>query len=205
MSKTEADWCKKIEIWWLLRDMYKNKNAYKSTTISWGENGSRGSIGAQVILFGDNKNVRFTYTQTDDFTNEKKDFDYKVKLEETNCHFGGSRFWFVCPLNKNGKYCGRRIGVLYKNGNYFGCRHCYNLTYSSRNDSTSGHYFYLKKVLEAERRAEILEKKSKRRIYAGKLTKKQIKIQQLNREYLSSMESFLSIQKGLKVNKKGRN
>ena len=59
MSKSEADWCKKIEIWWLLRDMCKYGKAYKSTTISWGENGDKGSIGVQVTLFGNNKNVRF--------------------------------------------------------------------------------------------------------------------------------------------------
>jgi hypothetical protein len=205
MSKTEADWCKKIEIWWLVRDMYKYGKTYKNTTISWGENGSRGSIGAHVTLFGDNKNIRFVYSQTDSETDQKKNFDYVVQLEQTKCHFGGSRFWFICPLNKNGKYCGRRVGVLYKDGNYFGCRHCYNLTYSSRNESKGGRYSYIKKVLETERKIELLETKSKRLTYAGKLTKKQIKIKKLNKKYVSSLDNFISIEKGLKVNKKGRN
>lgn len=47
MSKSEADWCKKIEIWWLLRDI---KGGYKYTTVSWGENGSRKRIRAGVHL-----------------------------------------------------------------------------------------------------------------------------------------------------------
>jgi hypothetical protein len=33
--------------------------------------------------------------------------------------------------------CGRRVGKLYlpPGGKYFGCRHCYNLTYTSSNES----------------------------------------------------------------------
>ena len=58
MSKTEADWCKKIEIWWLLRDMSIHGTTYKSTTISWGEDGSRGRISARVSLY-EEKYVQF--------------------------------------------------------------------------------------------------------------------------------------------------
>ena len=37
--------------------------------------------------------------------------------------------WFVCPLVG----CGRRVGKLYlpPGGRYYGCRHCYRLTYES--------------------------------------------------------------------------
>jgi hypothetical protein len=131
MSKSEADWCKKIEIWWLLRDI-KEKGGYKYTTVSWGEDGSRGSISVQVSVCDEEKYARFTYTQTDNSTGEKKDYDYKVPIVETTCHFGGTRYWFKCNLYKNNQYCGRRVGVLYKDGNWFGCRHCYELTYASR-------------------------------------------------------------------------
>jgi hypothetical protein len=36
-------------------------------------------------------------------------------------------------MAKNGKSCGRRVGVLYllPGGQSFGCRRCYNLTYQS--------------------------------------------------------------------------
>ena len=77
--------------------------------------------------------VQLTYTQTKTATGEKKDLDYKIQLVTTPCHFGDVRFWFICPLWKDGEYCGRRVGKLYLpgNGTYFGCRHCYNLTYRS--------------------------------------------------------------------------
>lgn len=42
-------------------------------------------------------------------------------------HFGGVRYWFICP------HCKRRVGKLYKpeNKDSFWCRHCHDLTYNS--------------------------------------------------------------------------
>lgn len=203
MSKSEADWCKKIEIWWLLRDMSIHGKTYKSTTVSWGENGSRGSVGVNVSIY-DEKYVRFYYTQTDNYTGEKKDFDYKVQLEETHCHFGGARFWFICPLYKNKKYCGRRVGVLYKDGDWFGCRHCYELTYTSRNVNRRYSYYPLFRVIEIEQKIEKIEMKTHRRTYAGKPTKNQQKLRKLYSQVGENYIDFQNIDKGLLVNKKGR-
>jgi hypothetical protein len=60
-------------------------------------------------------------------------FDYQVGLTATSPRFGGLRWWFICPLVVNGRPCGRRVGKLYlpPGGRYYGCRHCYNLTYTS--------------------------------------------------------------------------
>jgi hypothetical protein len=186
MSKSEVEWCKKIEIWWLLRDMSIHGTTYKNTTISWGENGSRGSVGTDVSIL-DEKYVRFHYTQTDNTTGEKKDFNYKVQLIETPCHFGGTRFWFLCSLYKSGKYCGRRVGVLYKDGDYFGCRYCYDLTYSSRNVTKNYRYYPLFKVIELEDKIEKLHKKTVKYTHNGRPTKKRRKLEKLyeqtNRAY----------------------
>ena len=58
---------------------------------------------------------------------------YIIKLTRTLCHFGGYRYWFVCPVVKDGVYCGNRCAKLYlpPAGQYFGCRECYDLTYES--------------------------------------------------------------------------
>ena len=178
MSKQEADWCKKIEIWWLLRDM--ENGDYRNKTISWGTNGDRGSVGCVVDLSEDDPSVRFHYTQTDNYSDEKKDFDYKVQLVETSCHFGGTRYWFKCHLYKSGVYCGRRVGVLYKDGDWFGCRHCYELTYSSRKANRKYKHYPLFRVLELETKAEKLEMKTRNYTYRGKPTKKR---QKLNKIY----------------------
>jgi hypothetical protein len=66
-----------------------------------------------------------------------QDIREPVPLETTRPPGGGVRWWFICPLSVNGVHCGRRVRVLYKPPGYpyFGCRHCYNLTYTSCQES----------------------------------------------------------------------
>jgi hypothetical protein len=54
---------------------------------------------------------------------------YTVSINTTPLPWGKPRLWWTCP-NKN---CGRRVAHLYiaPGGQYFLCRHCYNLTYRS--------------------------------------------------------------------------
>lgn len=200
MSKSEADWCKKIEIWWLLRDM-KNRS-YKNTTISWGE---KGSIGCEVNLWDNEPFVRFHYTQTDNSTGEKNDFDYKVPLVKTQCHFGSTRYWFKCSLYKSGQYCGRRVGVLYKDGDWFGCRHCYDLTYSSKNSNPRYKHYPIFRILDLDTRIEKAYEKAKRYTYRGKPTKKRRKIERLNAEAFYYYKRFQDTEKGLKLPERDRN
>jgi hypothetical protein len=56
-----------------------------------------------------------------------------VRLTTTVPHFGGLRWWFLCPLVVNGHPCNRRVGKLYlpPGRRDFGCRHCHDLTYTS--------------------------------------------------------------------------
>jgi hypothetical protein len=49
-----------------------------------------------------------------------------VDLGRTPCRFGGRRLWFRCV-------CGRHVSALYSpNGRPWACRHCYRLTYATR-------------------------------------------------------------------------
>lgn len=180
MSKTESDNLKKIQIWWLLRDV--QDGGYKNTTISWGQNGDRGNVGCEVNLWSEKKYARFHYTQTDNSSGEKKDFDYKVPLEKTPCHLGGFRYWFKCHLYKSGVYCGKRVGVLYKNGDWFGCRHCYELTYSSRNTNRGYKHYPLFRILDLGIKAEKIEANMKKSSYGGKPTKNRRKLEKIYRE-----------------------
>ncbi len=66
---------------------------------------------------------------------DSADTDYTVRLVTTPCHLGGARWWFLCPLTKDGIRCGRRVRKLYQRGRYFGCRTCHELTYRSRQES----------------------------------------------------------------------
>ncbi|MGA8691831.1 MAG: hypothetical protein WB662_18495 [Methyloceanibacter sp.] len=60
------------------------------------------------------------------------DVEQRVAIEWTPCPFGGERPWFVCSVQSNGIYCGRRVTKLYGLGRLFACRHCYRLAYSSQ-------------------------------------------------------------------------
>lgn len=133
-----------------------------------------GSIGIMVDTLDNDGYVKFNYTVTDRNTEEKTDYDYKVQLTTTPCNFGGVRYWFICPLSKNGVYCGRRVAKLYcaPGANYYGCRYCYNLSYESRNESRLGRFGQLGYLLKAEKQIEELSSQIKRDFYDGKPTRK---------------------------------
>lgn len=178
-KKEEADGLNKIKLWFLKKHGYF-KDWGNSGTITWthGFSGHKSSVGVQTLVHGQDQYLRIHYTKTDREDN-KKDFDYKIPLVTTPCYFGGKRYWFICPWYTNGVYCGRRVGVLYLGGDYFACRHCYDLTYESRNESRNNHLFPLFSVLGGYKKAEDLEMEMKRRYYAGKPTKKHMKLMKI--------------------------
>lgn len=173
-KKEEADSLKKIEIWWLKRNGYLQPGCWQSGGIKWthGWSDKESSVSFQTSTVPDNLYIRLIYTQTNQ-DRDKKDFDYKAGITTTPCHYGGVRYWFICPLTVNGVYCGRRVGTLYKAGDYFGCRNCQRLTYDSRNETRSGKHYPLFYVLNGYQKANKLEEKIKRRYYNGKPTRKQ--------------------------------
>ena len=126
-SRSTVEDCKSISVKWLKK--YDYFIGHKPGGMSWSRGGSIGFI--VTTLNGDGF-IHFQYTQTDRYSNEEIELDYKAQLVWTHCHYGGRRWWFICPLG-----CNRRVGVLYKNRKYFGCRHCLNLTYTSCNQSHS--------------------------------------------------------------------
>ena len=193
MSKSEADNIKKIETSFLKKHGYFT--GWRSGTITWtsGYNGNQSSVGIEVSTMNDENYIRIHYTQTDNSTGEKKDFDYKVQLEKTSCHFGGFRYWFKCSLYKSGQYCGRRVGVLYKDGDWFGCRHCYELTYSSRKTNKKYRYYPMFRVIELDAEIEKAYEKAKRYTYRGKPTKKRRKIEKLNAEAMYYYKRFSEV------------
>ena len=123
---------------------------YKSGQVTWSRNEEEvASIGVAVSTMNDEDYVKFNYTTTHRSTGEKTSYDYKVSLTTTPCHFGGVRYWFICPLTIKGNYCGRRVGTLNKapGANYYGCRHCYDLSYESRNETRLGRFAAMGYVL----------------------------------------------------------
>lgn len=71
------------------------------------------------------------------FHDERGSVEYPVSLTTTPLPWGGERWWFRCPLSIGVRYCGRRVRKLHRpaGARYFGCRRCYDLTYTSCQES----------------------------------------------------------------------
>lgn len=183
MSKDEADDYKKIEISFLNKYGYLDEWS-KWGTVNWSRGGEpSGSVSVSTPYWEKDsplldRHVKFSYTSTDRWSGEKEKFDYKVQLTTTQCHFGGVRYWFICPLTNTatGMSCRRRVGVLYLAGKWFGCRHCYDLCYASQKVDHHYKHYPLFRILDLEQKAEKLEKQIKRTHYAGRPTRKYRKL-----------------------------
>ncbi len=64
---------------------------------------------------------------------ERQNLRYPIELVTAPCHFGGLRYWFICPGVKSSAPCRRKVMKLYLPPGTvdFACRHCYELTYRS--------------------------------------------------------------------------
>ena len=54
--------------------------------------------------------------------------DIDIELTTSNTGFGGTRYWFKCPV------CKKRVGTLFSHPitSNIGCRECLNLEYAKR-------------------------------------------------------------------------
>ena len=71
------------------------------------------------------------------FQAKKRSVDCIIRVARCSVHFGGIRWYFLCPLIVGGTPCRRRCAklLLPRRSLYFGCRTCHNLTYSSSQKS----------------------------------------------------------------------
>ena len=137
-NRLTTDSCKSLSVKFLNEYHYFD-GGIRQGGCSWGRNGKEtNNIGFMVSTIKDEGYVHFQYVYTNGGTGEKTELNYRARLIWVPHYFGGGRWWFICPLVINDQPCNRRVGVLYLgNGKYFGCRHCYNLTYQSCKDSHS--------------------------------------------------------------------
>jgi hypothetical protein len=129
--------CLALDVNKLTRDRMLREGRLVSGSLTWtntrtGEQVS--SLGFEAdTRDGASGSLRLTYTirRTGD------QLDYRVPLTTTALPWGGVRWWFTCALSRDGVYCGRRVAKLYlpPGARYYGCRHCYDLTYTSCQES----------------------------------------------------------------------
>jgi hypothetical protein len=159
---------------------------YYGASVVWSVHGEETArIGYSVSTVENNAYVQLTY-KTKTNNEEWTLIDYKVPLEAVSCNFGGKRWFFRCPLNRSQQYCGRRVAVLYQIGDYFGCRHCADLTYESCNESKRYKSWPWKTVAKSWK-ADQLYDQLRQTHYRGKPTRKY-------RRYLSLLGADKDVQ-----------
>jgi hypothetical protein len=114
----------------------------------------------------------------------QKYVEYPIYLTTTPCNYGGKRYWFICPLAVNGVTCGKRVGCLYLCGIYFGCRYCYNLTYTKCNRGQRYKSLVTMRELR-EKLCGVLKTQ-----YEGKPTKKLLRYLKTEKRFLQTLKNF---------------
>jgi hypothetical protein len=134
---------------------------YCKAQIEWRNNNGEviSSMGIEISInqkdsFEDH--ARLFYAAQNVNTGESRNLNYDVGLVSTPCHFGGVRYWFICPGIPGSGFCGKRVGKLYLPPGevYFGCRDCYNLTYRSCKEHDSRLSALMKRPWELQRLLE---------------------------------------------------
>lgn len=135
--------------------------------------------------------LKLSYSYANQQTGENEYVNLHIPLTVTSCNYGYMRYWFRCPLSKNGQFCGRRVGVLYSIGKYFGCRHCGEIAYTSQLASGKNRWYgiSIKDIDKAEQEL-------KRWCYRGKLTRKHRRLIKMNEKF---GKNFMAMAKYLKI------
>lgn len=166
---TLYDDLKTVSISFLSKHGYLKPNQWKSGTITWSRNGNKtGSISIRV-----NTQLDSPYLELDYKYNEAP-INYRVQLVSTRSNLGKGVVWyFVCP--QTGKRC-RKLHLadtyFYHRSAFRGCM--YEKQTQSKKyrglDKTLGAYFKCDNLYSE------LYKKHFRKQYAGKPTKKYLKL-----------------------------
>jgi hypothetical protein len=148
---------------------YLNPEQIKSGTITWSRNGSQtGSISIKVNTHSEQPYIELDYKYRDEPRN------YKVYLTSTPSNLNKGEIWyFICPQTK------KRCRKLYSIGGYFLHREAFNgCMYETQTqskkyrqlDKTLGAYFKIDNLYSE------LYKKNFKKTYAGKPTKRYLRI-----------------------------
>lgn len=196
MSKSIAERSNRLSVFWLKKKNYLKKGCvYQSGNITWSYGDydtNKISINFSINLDINNnlKEINYmnlNYIDTNRYSGEENSMNYDIQLVTTPCRYGGKRYWFICPLSKNGICCGRRVGVIFKIGKWFGCRHCGNIAYSKQ--MAGGKYRWNGVTIPDVQRAE---KDFKRCYYGGKPTRKYKRYTKLYNKFMGGWETLLA-------------
>jgi hypothetical protein len=129
--------------------------------------------------------VQVQFTQTDRDTLKKTEFDYKIRIEATYCHYGGFRWWFLDPCSRESIRC----SILYFQSNgHFAGRKTLNLVYESQNTSRTIRFW--NSIFPDYNKLNPLEKSIKYPYRNGKPTRKMRRFLKLSEVRFSDKELY---------------
>lgn len=188
MSKKETlDSIKKISIFELKKKGYLKPIVFSVWgSMNWDINGyPSGRITFNLKLKDDNEYfspyIRLMYKIKLPYESTWKIYDDKFELVKVPCPLGGFRWFFICGRCIDGKYCGRKVAILYMVDDRFLCRNCSGLSYDSCNEDKRYRCTFLSLSLG---RAIEDHSKLKRHFYSGKPTRK-------HRKYLKKTKKYM--------------
>ncbi|MFA5041432.1 MAG: hypothetical protein WC464_07350 [Bdellovibrionales bacterium] len=97
----------------------------------WGWTRDGEQVASIGVLVDGEYSLTLKYTRLND-NEERENFAFPIRLEQTPCHFGGTRIWFTCP------HCGRKAANLYFTRNGWFCRKSLRLTYACQSEDFMG-------------------------------------------------------------------
>jgi hypothetical protein len=123
-----AEHCLRVDLTWMLRQGLALPNSCHSGILRWtcGDQPS-GSISYQANMENP-EDAWLILTDTRGSGSDKEDVRQEVRLTFTKPHYGGRRWWMICP------YRGNRVAILYKpgNGDRFASRKAWRVAYKSQ-------------------------------------------------------------------------
>ena len=130
-AKITVEQCCSLDIARWTRDGLIRPEAMGSGTVYWTSSRTGGitdSVGYSIDM--KDPHVQLLYT----FRSEVR--RYRVELVSTSPHYGGLRWWFLCPAWVGGRVCLRRVRKLYlaPGTGIFACRSCCRLSYTSQRE-----------------------------------------------------------------------
>ena len=166
---TLYDEVKTVSIFFLAKHGYLKPNQWKAGSVNWSRNGENlGSISIRVCTYSEKPYIEF------DYQCNQQPIKYKVQLVSAPSNLGlGVVWYFICP--KTNKRC-RKLYLadtyFYHRSAFNGCMYeCQTQSKKSRYlDKTLGAYF------KSENLYSELYKKHFKKTYAGKPTKKYLRI-----------------------------
>jgi hypothetical protein len=134
-TRLTVEECRVLRVEWMQRDGVFRSGAGSTWTCLWRDDTGfiEAAIGYVVVRERDELALMIDPDQAKQYLGMRILGRYAIPITSTRPHFGGMRFWFRCPVMRDGIPCGRRVGRLYlpPDTKIFGCRGRLNLTYRS--------------------------------------------------------------------------